>query len=110
MRRRAREQATRVVFFSRLTKDSQSLPTPARRAAALALSPESRAAGISDTRTIDKTHLTATAPNGQTVAVVTFSDGRCGIAESGRPIPGMQWDVEQMPECTATFARLASLE
>lgn len=55
---------------------------------------------------IDKTHLTANAPNGDALAMVTFSNGRCGITRNGNPIPGMEWDVGEMAACTAELIRL----
>ena len=62
-----------------------------------------------ESRTIAKTHLTATAPGGDVLDVVTFTNGRCGLTRNGKPIAGMEWDLEQMGECTAALNRLAAL-
>ena len=84
------------------------MPAPAKRAAALPLSPEPQH-GVPDGRHIAKIHLTATAPNGDVLDVVTFTNARCGITRNGQPIPDMEWDVEQMADCTAALKRLAAL-
>ncbi len=60
-------------------------------------------------RQIDKIHVTATNASGQTVAVVTFSNGRCGITLDGQPVDGKDWPADQMHNCTAELLRLSGL-
>jgi hypothetical protein len=60
-------------------------------------------------RPIQKTHLTATAPNGDALAVVSYADGRVAITRNEQPIPEMEWDAGEMAECTAMFAKLMGI-
>jgi hypothetical protein len=62
-----------------------------------------------DPRQIATIHLTTDAPGGGTLAIVTYSDGDCGISRDGQPIPEYTWPANQMRECTQAFLRLAGL-
>ena len=59
---------------------------------------------------IEKTCLTATAPNGQVVAAVIFTNGRCGLLLDDQPVDGLDWPVDRMADCTAALLRLAGLK
>jgi hypothetical protein len=65
---------------------------------------------MADTPKIDKLHITAIAANGDELAIVTFTTGRCGLARNGLPIPGMEWEMSQIDQCTAELIRQARLE
>ena len=56
-----------------------------------------------------KVHLTATGPAGETFAVATYANGRCGVTRDGTPIDGMEWPLDQYDQCAAALARLAGL-
>ena len=58
---------------------------------------------------ISKTHLSADAPNGDTLTVVSYTDGTCGIVRNGTPVQQYCWDPDQMDQCTAVFLLLAHL-
>lgn len=58
---------------------------------------------------IEKVHLTAADPAGETFAVVSYPDGRCGITRDGKPVPGLEWPADRYDECAAHVVRLARL-
>ena len=62
-----------------------------------------------DSRLIDKTHLTAVAPDGDTLAVVTYTSGRCGVVRNGRPVHGLEWEIERIAESVTAMIQLAGL-
>ena len=51
--------------------------------------------------------MTMTAPNGDRVDLVSYSDGSCGVLCNGQPIPGKQWSPCRMRESTAELLRQA---
>jgi hypothetical protein len=42
--------------------------------------------------------------------VVTFMNGRCGIARNGTAIDGLEWELSELAKCTAKLIRLARLD
>jgi hypothetical protein len=60
-------------------------------------------------RTIAKTLLTVTAPDGALLSAVTYAEGGCGIARDGQPLPEHHWELADMAQCTATLLKLAGL-
>jgi hypothetical protein len=65
--------------------------------------------GWAQIRQVDTIHFTATTPDGRELAVVSYTDGRCGITRDGEPIEGLDWPIDCLNECTEWFAQLAGL-
>ena len=56
-----------------------------------------------------RTILTATALNGDALALVSYPDGSCSITRDGKPIPGANWKRCNMGECTKLLLNLAQM-
>ena len=60
-------------------------------------------------RQIQKIHLTATGPEGEQLAVVTYTNGKCGITRDGKPSVDLEWPLDQIARCVSVLLRLAGL-
>jgi hypothetical protein len=87
----------------------RALPLWAKRSFGHTTAPDVRFEML-DKPVIEKIHLTAIDPAGERLAVVTFTNGQCGITRDGQAVQGLEWPVDQMPQCTIAFARLAGLD
>jgi sulfur carrier protein ThiS len=67
------------------------------------------AAWMADSPKIATTHLTATTPNGETLAAVSYTNDRCAVLRDGEPVDGMEWPPGELHHCTEAFLRLAGL-
>ena len=61
-------------------------------------------------RQVKETLMTATLRNGDVLAVVTYTDGRCGLARNNQPMHVFSWPKEELDECVVNFLRLISSE
>ena len=57
----------------------------------------------------DRIILTATALNGDALALVAYPDGSCSITREGKPVPGSNWKPCDVPEATQLLLKLAQL-
>jgi hypothetical protein len=61
-------------------------------------------------RRVKETLMTATLRNRDVLAVVTYTDGRCGLARNNQPMHVFSWPHKELDECVITFLRLIASE
>ena len=61
-------------------------------------------------RQVKETLMTATLRNGDVLAVVSYTDGRCGLARNSQPMHVFSWPKDELDECVVNFLRLISSE
>ena len=61
-------------------------------------------------RKVKETLMTATLRHGDVLAVVTFTDGRCGLARNGEPMHVFSWRHEELDECVVKFLQMVTAE
>jgi hypothetical protein len=61
-------------------------------------------------RKVKETIMTAALRNGDVLAVVTYTDGRCGLARNGEPMHVFSWRHEELDECVVSFLQMISAE
>ena len=61
-------------------------------------------------RKVNETLMTATLRHGDVLAVVTFTDGRCGLARNGEPMHVFSWPHAELDECVVQFLKMVTTE
>lgn len=61
-------------------------------------------------RRVKETLMTATLRGGDVLAVVTYTDGRCGLSRNGEPMHVFSYHHEDLDECVVTFLGIIASE
>ena len=54
--------------------------------------------------------MTATLRHGDVLAVVTFTDGRCGLSRNGEPMHVFSWPHNQLDDAVVQFLQMITAE
>ena len=60
-------------------------------------------------RQVQQVHLTARGPDGRVLALVSYSDGTCGITCDGEPSAEHVWPKENLDRCVSMLLVLLGL-